>query len=104
MLSDIIERQGHIIKNFNTIVEQLRVYVTNKNRRVRFVQAASTPALSDRIEIESYSVIESNVLAQLESNRMQIESNVFFFHFRFSIRFDLEKIMKQKIQNNDSKK
>jgi hypothetical protein len=38
---------------------------------------ALRPGLSDRIEIESYFVIESN--------RMQIESNDFF---RFSIRFN----------------
>ncbi len=34
--------------------------------------------LSDRIEIESYLVIELNVLAQIESTCMQIESKVFF--------------------------
>jgi hypothetical protein len=56
--------------------------------------------LSDRIEIESYSVIESNVLAQIESTRIQIEWKV--FPPRFLIRFD--SILKQKIQNKDSKK
>jgi hypothetical protein len=38
----------------------------------------SPPGLSDRIEIESYFVIQSNVFAEIESNRMQIESNDFF--------------------------
>ncbi len=41
-----------------------------------------TPGLSDRIKIKSYFVIESNVFAEIESNRMQIESND-LFDFRY---------------------
>jgi hypothetical protein len=60
--------------------------------------------LSDRIEIESYFVIESNVLADIKSNRMQIKSND-FFDFRYdSIRFDLEENVSKKTLNCDVKK
>ncbi len=66
---------------------------------------------SNRSEIESYFVIESNVFAQIESNRIQIESND-FFDFRYdSIRFwlkaELEKLSivtekKRKIHKTES--
>jgi hypothetical protein len=57
---------------------------------------AQSPGLSNRIEIESYLVIESKNFAQIESNRMQMESNV-FFNFRYdSIRFDLDANLKEK--------
>ncbi len=60
--------------------------------------------LSDRIKIESYFVIESNVFAQIESNRMEIESND-FLDFRYnSIRVDLEENLSKKTLNCDSEK
>ncbi len=51
-------------------------------RRRNTISKFGESGLSDLIEIESYSVIESNVSAQIESNRMHIESNV-FFDFRY---------------------
>jgi hypothetical protein len=52
--------------------------------------------LSNRIEIESYFVIESKVFAHIKSNRMQIESNE-ILDFRYdSIRFDLGRKVNKK--------
>jgi hypothetical protein len=52
---------------------------------------------SDRIEIKSYFVIESNVFAEIESND--------FFDFSYdSIRFDLEENLSKKTPNCCGKK
>ncbi len=50
--------------------------------------------LSNRIKIESYFDIESNLFAQIESNCIQLELNdVFDF---WSIRFDFDKDLDKK--------
>jgi hypothetical protein len=52
------------------------------------------PGLSNQIEIQSYYfVIGSNFLAQIELNRIQIESNVVFIYLSNLVRFNLDKIL-----------
>ncbi len=54
------------------------------------------PGLSNRIEIESYFVIESKFFDPIEFNRIKIESN-HFFDFRYdSIWFDMDRNLNNK--------
>jgi hypothetical protein len=63
---------------------------------IHILRHLQLPGLSDRIEIKSSYVIESNVFAQIESNRIQIEPNDFFDFWYDLIRFDLDKNLNMK--------
>ncbi len=54
------------------------------------------PGQSNRIKIESYLVIESNVFAEIKLNRTQIESNGPFEFLYDLIEFDFDKNLNKK--------
>ncbi len=112
-LKKIITRTKFVYKNkwyYNTrTIQHTKMIVLNYNMYHTFsnlhIFLYSAPGLSNRIKIESYFLIKSNVFVQIESNHIQIKSNDFFnfrynliccvifksnqMTFQFSIQFDL---------------